>query len=69
MYPYSAGDKFTNLNFHSDWLPLERAVSLTSGSECGAPGDYLAWGDMELRLTGEHRQEQRGQGHALCQQD
>jgi len=47
------GDKFTNLNFYSKFLSVNEAIAITSGDECGRGGDYLAWEDMELILTGE----------------
>ena len=31
-------------------------VGITAGSECGAVGDYMSWGDMEWNITGTVRQ-------------
>ena len=50
---FSEGDKVSNVNLYSRFLEEEEAVEVTSGSLCGQPGDYLAWQQMELTLTGK----------------
>ena len=41
-----------NLNLYSRFLEEDEAVEVTSGSLCGQPGDYLAWQQMEMTMTG-----------------
>ena len=45
--------KWANMNMFMKPLSVERMVAMTSagGQECGAPGDFLSWQEMEWELS------------------
>ena len=51
----SVKQKMTHLNIFSSLLSIESMKSITrgGGQDCGRPGDFLAWQNMEWSLHGE----------------
>ena len=42
-----------NINIFSGLLTLQKMKSITNGSDCGLPGDFLAWNPSQWRPTTE----------------
>ena len=42
-----------NINIFSGLLTLQKMKSITNGSDCGLPGDFLAWDPSQWRPTTE----------------
>ena len=49
-YTVESPGMITNLNVFSSALSQERMEKITSGEECGAPGDTLSWEDAQWTL-------------------
>jgi hypothetical protein len=56
---YEDDGKFTDVNVFSSALSIAQMMQQTTagGEECGAPGDYLSWSEMEWELHSMARME------------
>ena len=49
---YQARGILSNMNVHGILMKMKDMVAITSSTDCVLAGDYLAWGDMNLNISG-----------------